>query len=133
MYENNDLQIVIIPVHGRGFNSTLFGYLGLTSDTESVVGLSFYEHSETPGLGSLIDTKSWLKQWNGKKVWDDKGEPALGVARGIVDLGSPDATYLVDGITGATWTSQGVHNLIRFWLGDQGFGLYLKKLRERGR
>jgi len=126
------LQLIILPVHGRGFGSTLYGYLGISGNTRTVVGLNFYEHGETPGLGALIDDPAWRAGWRGKMIWDDAGKPALGVARGAVDPASPEARYLVDGLTGATWTTRGVTNLLRFWLGDDGFGPYLQKLREGG-
>ncbi|NQU71575.1 MAG: FMN-binding protein, partial [Rhodospirillales bacterium] len=110
----------------------LYGYLGISADTQTVVGLSFYEHGETPGLGALIDDESWRSQWRGKKIWDDAGKPALGAASGAVVPNSPEARYMVDGLTGATWTSRGVTNLLRFWLGNDGFGPYLRNLRGRG-
>lgn len=125
------LKLVILPVHGRGFGSMLYGYLGLSENGRTVVGLSFYEHGETPGLGALIDDTAWRGKWFGKTVWDDSGKPRLGVAKGTVDPGAPEASYMVDGITGATWTSRGVTNLLRFWLGDDGFGPYLQGIRNR--
>ncbi len=132
VYQGDQLRLVILPVHGQGFASTLYGYLGLSADSREVVGLTFHEHSETPGLGALIDSAPWLQQWRGKRVWDSFEQPALGVADGAVDPSSPEAAYMVDGLTGATWTSRGVTNLLRFWLGDDGFGPYLRNLR-RGR
>lgn len=126
-------QLVVLPVYGRGFGSTLYGYIGLTGDAERVIGLAFYEHGETPGLGALIDDPAWRRLWSGKKVWDDTGEVGLGVARGPVVAGTPEAQHQVDGLTGATWTGQGVTNLLRYWLGEHGFGPYLKKLRRTSR
>ena len=124
-------RLVVLPVHGRGFGSTLYGYLGLSGDTATVVGLTFYQHGETPGLGAMIDAPAWRDQWQGKKVWGADGKPLLGVARGPIDAKSPAARHEVDGLTGATWTGQGVTNLLRFWLGDDGFGPYLRKLRRQ--
>jgi Na+-transporting NADH:ubiquinone oxidoreductase subunit C len=132
VYVKDRLSLVILPVHGRGFGSMLYGYLGVSGDAQTVVGLSFYEHGETPGLGALIDGSTWRRQWRGKKIWDEAGKPALGAADGAVVPGSPDASYMVDGLTGATWTSRGVTNLLRFWLGNDGFGIYLRNLRGRG-
>lgn len=126
------LQLIILPIHGHGFAGALYGYLGISGDTRTVVGLSFYEHKETPGLGALIDDPAWRAKWRGKMIWNDAGQPALGVAKGAVARTSPEARHLVDGLTGATWTSQGVTNLLRFWLGDDGFGRYLRNLREGG-
>ncbi len=127
------LELIILPVHGRGFGSTLYGYLGLAGDAQTVVGLSFFEQGETPGLGALVDDPVWRQQWSGKKVRDDSGEVRLGVARGQVPSGDPIAAYQVDGLTGATWTGQGVTNLLRYWLGEDGFGPYLRKIRKERR
>jgi Na+-transporting NADH:ubiquinone oxidoreductase subunit C len=127
------LELIVLPVHGRGYGSTLYGYLGLSGDTQTVVGLSFYEQGETPGLGALIDNPVWRKKWSGKKVWDESGNVRLGVASGHVLPGGPNAAYEVDGLTGATWTSQGVTNLLRYWLGKDGYGPYLRKIRKERR
>ena len=130
--ENGRRRQIILPVYGRGYGSTLHGYLGLSGDTETVVGLAFYRHRETPGLGALIDAPPWRAQWRGKRVWGDDGKPKLGVARGAIDPASPEARFQVDAITGATWTGQGVTNLLQFWLGDDGFGPFLRRLRGQG-
>ena len=126
------LKLIILPIHGRGFASMLYGYLGLDADANTVVGLSFYEHGETPGLGAQVNSPAWRHQWRGKKVRDHEGRLRIGVAKGRVAADSPAAAYEVDGLSGATWTSRGVHNLLRFWLGDDGFGLYLRNLRPQG-
>ena len=128
---DEQLLLVILPVRGHGFGSMLYGYLGLSGDTGSVVGLSFYEHGETPGLGALIDDPEWRAQWLGKKVWDDQGQPGLGVAETALEPDAPEGVYLADALTGATWTARGVTNLLRFWLGDDGFGPFLRNIRDR--
>ena len=122
--------IVVLPVRGLGFGSMLYGYIGLTGDTGRVVGLGFYEHAETPGLGAMIDDPAWRQLWVGKKVWAPGGDVGLGVAQGPVVAGTPEAESHVDGITGATWTGQGVTNLLQYWLGEHGFGPYLRNLRR---
>ena len=127
------VKLIILPIYGRGFGSTLYGYIGLSGEAETVIGLAFYEHGETPGLGALIDDPAWRKLWSGKKVWGAGGEVSLGVARGPVVPGTEEAEHQVDGLTGATWTGQGVTNLLRYWLGEHGFGPYLNHLRRAGR
>jgi Na+-transporting NADH:ubiquinone oxidoreductase subunit C len=109
----------------------LYGYLGLFDDMNTVAGLTFYEHTETPGLGALIDDPEWKNQWRGKAVWDGP-VLMLGVGAGRIEPGSPEAKYQVDGLTGATWTAQGVTNLLHYWLGEGGYGPYLEKLKQRG-
>ncbi len=133
LLRNHKPEIIVLPVYGRGFASTLYGYVGLSGDTRTVTGVAFYEHGETPGLGALVDDPAWRRMWAGKKVWDAAGEVGLGVARGPVVAGTPEAEFQVDGLTGATWTGQGVTNLLRYWLGEHGFGPYLKKVRRTGR
>lgn len=124
-------KLLILPVRGRGFGSMLYGYLGLADDANTIVGLSFYEHAETPGLGSLVDAPSWKIQWRGKKVRDEGGVLRLGVGRGPIAASSPDAPYQVDGLTGATWTANGVTHLLHYWLGEHGFGPYLRKIQQQ--
>lgn len=124
-----DLELVILPVYGRGYASTLYGYLALSPDGGTVRGLSFYEHGETPGLGSEIEDPDWLAEWVGKRVRDDTGRLRIGVAPDEVDPDSPDRPYLVDGLTGATRTCAGVTGLLRFWLGDDGFGPFLERIQ----
>ncbi|NNL65750.1 MAG: FMN-binding protein, partial [Myxococcales bacterium] len=103
------------------------------ADTQTVRGLDFYEHGETPGLGSEIQNPAWRALWPGKRVRDAEGRVRLGVARGPIDPRSADAAHQVDGISGATKTGEGVTHLLRFWLGPDGFGPYLERVaRENG-
>lgn len=125
-------ELVILPVRGQGYGSMLYGYLGLAADANTVIGLSFYEHAETPGLGALIDTEDWKQQWPGKLVFDGS-VIRLGVGSGRIEPGSDEDSYQVDALTGATWTGVGVNNLLHYWLGPDGFGPYLAKLQARGR
>ena len=124
------LRLLILPVYGSGYDSQLHGYLALDADANTVVALSFYEHEETPGLGAEIESEAWRAQWKGRSVRDADGRLRLGVAKGRVAPDSVDAPFLVDGIAGATVTSQGVHNLLRFWLGDAGYGPFLARVQQ---
>ncbi len=130
--EGSDLKTIILPVSGYGLWSTLHGFLALEGDANTVVGLGFYEHAETPGLGGEVDNPRWKAIWPGKKVYDlDEGtEPQLHLVKGSVDKSHPEAQYMVDGLSGATLTSRGVTNLIKFWTGENGFQPYLNRLRE---
>lgn len=124
------VELIILPVYGSGYQSTLYGFLALEGDTSTVAALKFYEQGDTPGLGARIQDPSWEALWPGKQVYDDTGTLRIGVARGRVSPASEDAEHMVDGISGATRTSQGVHALLRFWLGDFGFGPYLERVRR---
>ena len=120
---------IVLPVHGYGLWGTLYGYLAMEGDGETVVGLGFYEHKETPGLGAEVDNPAWKRQWTGKQLYDDSGALAIRVAKGRVDAQGAGASHQVDGLSGATLTSRGVTNMLQFWLGDKGFGLLLNRLR----
>jgi Na+-transporting NADH:ubiquinone oxidoreductase subunit C len=124
------LDRIILPVHGNGLWSTMYGFLALDRDMTTVESFAFYEHGETPGLGGEVDNPRWKKSWVGKKVLDPRTwEPTIQVAKGTAD---PNAPSQVDGLSGATLTARGVEKLVRFWLSDEGYGPLLEKLRRRG-
>lgn len=61
------IEKIILPVRGYGLWSTLYGFVALESDANTVVGLGFYEHGETPGLGGEVDNPRWKAFWPGNK------------------------------------------------------------------
>ena len=130
--DNGELSRIILPVHGYGLWSTLYGFLALEPDANTVAGLGFYEHGETPGLGGEVDNPKWKALWHGKKLYGDQGEVEIQVIKGTVESNTPNAEHKVDGLAGATLTSKGVSNLLRFWVGENGFGPYLKRMRQGG-
>ena len=121
---------VVLPMYGKGLWSTLYGFLAVGSDGLTVEGITFYEHGETPGLGGEIENKQWQALWSGKRLLDDAGDIQIKVVKGIVDADSANAEYEIDGLSGATITSNGVTNLVRYWVGSDAFGPYLGKLRK---
>ena len=111
---NDNLDKVVMPISGYGLWSTLHGFLALEQDGRTVYGLRFYEHRETPGLGGEVDNPKWQRLWVGKRLYDAAGQPRLAVIKGKVSDDDPDARYKIDGLSGATLTSAGVGNMIRF-------------------
>lgn len=130
--ENDVVETIIVPVHGYGLWSTLYGFVALENDANTVAGFGFYQHAETPGLGGEVDNPKWKAQWPGKKIYDLSAgeEPVIKLVKGGVNLTRPDAVYGVDGLSGATLTGRGVTNLLHFWMGDNGFQKYLSRMRE---
>lgn len=124
--DDGRLDVIILPVRGVGYQSALYAYLALSSDTSEILALKFYQQGETPGLGSQIQNPAWEALWSGKQVYDEAGNVSIRV--GKASLGS----NRIDAISGATRTSTGVDRLIRFWLGEFGFGPYLNRVREGG-
>lgn len=131
--ETGAVKRLILPVHGAGLWSTLYGFLALEGDLNTVGGLKFYQHAETPGLGGEVDNPNWRAIWNGKLVFGADGSPAIQLVKGGVDHSAPGNENKIDALAGATLTARGVENLINFWLGDAGYGPLIARLRnERG-
>jgi Na+-transporting NADH:ubiquinone oxidoreductase subunit C len=127
--KDDKLDQVILPIDGKGLWSTLYGFLAISGDLNTVLGITFYEHGETPGLGGEIDNPAWKAKWAGKKLYDEKGNIQLHVAKGTAEQNNP---HQVDGISGATLTANGVSNLVKYWLGDDGFKKLLERLQAKG-
>lgn len=124
------IETLILPVRGYGLWSTLHGFIALKNDYATVAGFGFYQHGETPGLGGEVDNPRWLATWPGKTALDAEGKPVIHVVKGTVDAQDALAAQQVDGLAGATLTSNGVNNLLNYWLGPQGFGPLLARLRQ---
>jgi len=123
----NGIHTVILPVHGQGYLSTMRGYLAVAGDGDTVRGITFTEHEETPGLGAEIASPEWQALWAGRRLRDPAGRVRIRVVQEAPAAGDPHA---VQGIAGATRTGDGVTALVRFWVGPDGFGPFLERLRE---
>lgn len=117
---------VVLPIHGYGLWSTLYGFIALEENGNDIYGLQFYQHGETPGLGAEVDNPKWKALWAGKKLSDDNGELQITVAKAATAAGKD---FHIDALSGATLTSVGVDNLVRFWMGEQGYKKFLEKLK----
>lgn len=126
--ESKQVSFVVLPINGYGLWSTMHGFLALDKDGNTIKGLNYYEHGETPGLGGEIQNPKWVAQFVGKKLTDEAGKPAIKILKpGNADASSP---YQVDGLSGATLTSNGVQHTFDFWAGAKGFAPFLGKVRE---
>ena len=108
----------------------MYGYLAIESDLNTIIGLEYFSHKETPGLGAEVDNPRWKSQWKGKNIYSSTGEIKIEVIKGLVDPESPEKKYQVDGLSGATITSRGVSNMLSFWLGELGYAKFLNRLKE---
>lgn len=125
--EKGAVRKLIIPVEGYGLWGFLFGYLALEADGETISGITYYKHAETPGLGGEVDNPKWKGSWKGKKAYaPGKPEVAIQVVK------NASGEFEIDSLSGATITSRGVSNMMAFWLGERGFGKFLQKVRESG-
>ncbi|MCL4158041.1 UNVERIFIED_CONTAM: hypothetical protein GTU68_043287, partial [Idotea baltica] len=80
--DGDAVKSYILPIKGYGLWSTLYGFLALESDAKTVVGLGYYEHAETPGLGGEVDNPGWKAKWIGKEVFDDDNQVFIEVVKG---------------------------------------------------
>ena len=120
-----------IPLEGKGLWSTLYGYLALENDGSTIMGITFYKHAETPGLGAEISKKWFSDNFKGKKLLDKSGSLAsVKVYKGKAkDSGLPK-DHVVDGISGATITADGVTDLLKHCA--TVFDPFLSKIRKAG-
>ena len=118
-------ELYVFPVRGNGLWSLMQGYLAVKPDFQTVVGLTFYQQAETPGLGGEVQNPDWKALWKDKKIYDD-GEVKLAVIKG----NKAGNDYGVDALSGATITSNGVTNMIDFWMGSKGFGPYIENMKN---
>jgi len=119
------LQTIVLPVSGYGLWGTMYGYLALKGDGNTVTGIGFYDHKETPGLGGEITNPRWKALWPGKQIFDANGAVALRTVKG-----NGTGVHEVDGLSGASLTTRGVGNLIAFWMGPKGFGPFLTNVTK---
>ena len=127
--EYGELSRIILPIHGKGLWSTMYGLIVLNKDTTTIEGITFYSQQETPGLGGEVDNPIWKEKWKGKKIHDNTWQIILRVIKGAVNPENPHAIHQIDGLSGATITSNGVENTIHYWLGEHALGPFLARVR----
>ncbi len=120
---------VILPVHGTGLWSMMYAFVAIQTDGNTISAVTYYDQAETPGLGGEVENPAWRALFIGKKLFDDNNHPAIKIVKGGAPAGS---VHGVDGLSGATLTSNGVQNTFDFWLDKDGFGPFLAKVRDGG-
>jgi len=123
------VESLILPIYGQGLWSTMYGFISLAPDGNTVKGITYYDHGETPGLGSEIENPRWQSLWVGKLLYDPQGEVALKIIKGHAPDGDP---HRIDALSGATLTSNGVQHTFDYWMGPDGYGPFLARLRNGG-
>ena len=123
----NKIQKLILPIRGYGLWGTLYGFIAVENDFNTISGIEFYEHKETPGLGAEVDNPKWKSSWKGKKIYNND-QVALEVIKGKVELSDSDSIYKIDGLSGATLTSRGVTNMVAYWFSDSGYANLFREL-----
>lgn len=124
--DGSSVEKYVFPVRGYGLWSMMKGYLAVEPNLQKIAGLTFYEHGETPGLGGEIKSARFKAQWPGKQIYGDDGSVAVRVIKA-----APKDAYSVDALSGATITSTGVSNMMKYWLGPEGFGPYIDQKKGK--
>jgi Na+-transporting NADH:ubiquinone oxidoreductase subunit C len=129
---NGDVIAYAVPVHGVGLWGPIYGYLALQPDVDTVIGATFSAPAETPGLGFEIVNPGFTGQFPGKEIFQDDGSLAsISVVKGGVDLACPGTTeFCVQGVSGATMTSNGVDHMFEGLL--TAYKPYLDQIRAGG-
>ncbi|WP_369743606.1 Na(+)-translocating NADH-quinone reductase subunit C [Pseudidiomarina sp. PP-1MA] len=119
-----ELETVVVFVRGYGLWGTMYGFMAVAPDMNTIKGINYYEHTETPGLGGEIQNPNWAASWQGKEIYAD-GEVALNVTKNVTDQ-----AHDIDALSGATLTSNGVENTMQFWFSDKAYGPLFDKIRK---
>ena len=127
LQRDGELKLLVLPMRAVGYQSTITAMLALQSDLRTIAALTITGHGETPGLGSRIAEPDWAELWSDKQIADEDGKIVINVVRG-----KATGPYQVDGISGATRSSNAVGSMLGFWLGDLGFGPFLDRLEREG-
>lgn len=130
--DNGTVKQIVLPVRGKGLWSTLYAYVSVDADLTTVRGVAFYEHGETPGLGGEVDNPRWQKGWQDKKLFSPEGNLQFAVVKSGTQSTPEEQAYQVDGLSGATLTTQGVDKLMQFWFGNHGFQPFFTEIKKQG-
>lgn len=124
------IDTYILPIHGAGLWKTMYGFIAIKNDAISVKALRYYQHGETPGLGGEVDNPKWRKLWESptRQAYDAAGNVNISVTKSGM---ASDPSTQVDGLAGASLTTDGVNKMVRFWLGEHGFAPYLKNQQRK--
>ncbi|SFD26992.1 FMN-binding protein [Tropicimonas isoalkanivorans] len=123
--DGEDISLAILPIYGSGYNGPIEAMIALQGDMNTIAGLTVTAQEETPGLGARIEEPAWQASFAGKRIADDAGAVRFTVARGRAS-----GAFEVDGITGATRTSNAMTRIVRFWVGPDGYGPLLAAIRK---
>jgi Na+-transporting NADH:ubiquinone oxidoreductase subunit C len=130
--DGDKVDQLVLPVRGKGLWSTMYGYVAIDADLSTIRGVSFYEHGETPGLGGEIENPRWQQGWQDKQLYNNTGDLAVVVAKSGSQKNPANEAYQIDGLSGATLTTQGVNDMMQFWFGEHGFEPFFEQIRTSG-
>jgi len=120
------IERIVLPIYGQGMWAMIHGFITIGADFATIEGVTFYEQGETPGIGDRFLQPAWLAQWRGRRAYDESRQLVFRIGAGQAGAATNGA---IDAITGATITTSAIERLVRYWLGDDGFGPFLAAQR----
>lgn len=121
---NEQISVAVLPIAGSGFQGPIDAILAMQGDMTTIAGLSITNQVETPGLGGRIVEPQFLRRFPGVKVSDEAGRVRVAVVRGAAGN-----EFEVEGITGATRTSNAMSQILKFWVGPAGYGQFFDSVK----
>lgn len=120
----------ILPVYGSGLWDSIWGYVALKTDMDTIEGVTLSHAGETPGLGARITTTEVQQRYKDKSIYNEAGElVSVNMQKGEGKDYSDDP-HKIDGMSGATITGDGVNNMLKNYL--QHYQSYMEKIKEGG-
>ena len=124
--ENGATTKVVLPFYGQGLWSTMYGYLAVNANGTTIEGLKYYSQGETAGLGAEVANPAYTAKWKNKKLYDENSAYQFAVKKNA----DKNSEYMVDAISGATLTSDGVNNSVKYWFEDV-YAPFLQQLKNK--
>jgi len=128
VWNGGRIQHIVLPLRGQGMWAPIEGHIALEADFNTVTGIGFHQHGETPGIGDRIQQRDWQASWIGKKIYGPDGQIRIGFA--AIHSTGLQPEHRFDAISGATVTVTAVNQMVAYWLGQHGFGPFLDQLRN---
>ena len=110
--DGSEISAFCIPIIGKGLWSTMYGYLALEPNLNTILGITFYKQGETPGLGSEVESEGFQNKFVGKEIWKNNDLVSIKILKLEPASDSPNIKHEIAGISGATKTGEGVMNLL---------------------
>jgi Na+-transporting NADH:ubiquinone oxidoreductase subunit C len=110
-YEEGGRNIIgyAFPVGGPGFWGPIQGLVAVDAKASRIIGIAFYKHTETPGLGARI-TEPWFRnQFKGLRLVPVEGSKKIFYLK---PEGTGSGPNELSAITGATGTSRAVESFL---------------------
>ncbi|HYI77388.1 MAG TPA: NADH:ubiquinone reductase (Na(+)-transporting) subunit C [Chryseolinea sp.] len=126
--DSSKTDYVVLPVYGYGLWNSIWGFVALKADFNTIQGVKFAHAGETPGLGARIETDEEVQErYKGKTIFDKDKLVSVTMMKGEGNDYSKNP-HRVDGMSGATLTAKGVNNMLLDYF--QAYQNYMKKNKK---